>query len=67
MVAILVVILSAMVIAHALVPLAKIKIWRPVPHREGHDEDRPERLVDGGDGRIRKKYRCSDAAPGPRA
>ena len=61
MAAVLVVFLSAMVIAYALVALATVKMWRPVPHREGHDEDRPEQLVDGEGGRTRK-HRCSEAA-----
>lgn len=46
MAAVLVVFLSAMVITYTLVALATVKIWRPVPHREDHDEDHPERLVD---------------------
>jgi hypothetical protein len=61
MVAVLVVFLSVMVIAYALVALATVKIWRFVPHCEVHDEDRPERLVDGGGGRT-SKHRCSEAA-----
>ena len=58
MTAILVVFLSAMVIAYALVALATVKIWRPVPHSEDHYEDRPEWLVDRGGGR-KSKHRCS--------
>ncbi len=60
MTTILVMFLSVMVIAYALVALATVKIWRLVPHREDHDEDRPERLVDRGDGRT-SKHRCSEA------
>ena len=61
MAAILVVLLSTMVIAYALVALATVQIWRPVAHREGDGDEWPERLVDEGDARTRK-HRCSEAA-----
>lgn len=61
MTAVLVVFLSAMVISYALVALATVKIWRPIPHSEDHDENRPERLVGRGGGRT-SKQRCSEAA-----
>lgn len=57
MTVVLVVFLSAMVIAYALVALATVKIWRSVPHSEDH----PERLVGGRGGRT-SKHRCSEAA-----
>ena len=64
MAAVLVVFLSAMVIAYALVGLATVNVWRPVSHGEGHEEDRPERVVPGVVGRTRKR-RCSEAVHQP--
>lgn len=45
MAAFLVVYLSAMVIAYALVAMATVNVWRPVSHRQGRLEDRPERVA----------------------
>ena len=61
MAAILMMLLSAMVIAYALVALATVQMWRLVPHREGNGDERRERLVDKG-GAMTRKHRCSEAA-----
>ena len=63
----LVVLLSAMVIAYALVALATVNLWRLVPRgEEGSDEDRPERVVPGGTlGRRGGKRRCPEAGHRP--
>ncbi len=61
MAAILIMLLSAMVIAYALIALATVQMWRLVPHREGNGDEWAERLADEGDARTRKR-RCSEAA-----
>ena len=61
MAAVFVVLLSTMVLAYALVALATVQIWRLAPHREGDDDEWPERLVDEGGARTRR-HRCSEAA-----
>ena len=64
MAAVLVVFLSAMVIAYALVGLATVNVWRPVSHGKAHEEGHPERVVPGVVGRTRKR-RCSEAVHQP--
>ena len=62
----LVVFLSAMVIAYALVALATVNLWRLVPRgEEGNDEDRPKRVMPGGTLGMTRKRRCPEAAHRP--
>ncbi len=61
MAAVLMVFLSAMVIAYAIVALATVNVWRSVPHGGGRHQDHPERVVSGAAGGTRKR-RCSEPA-----
>ena len=65
MAAFLMVFLTAMVIAYALVAVATVKVWGTVTYGEGRrHEDRPERSVSEADGGTRKR-RCSEPARRP--
>ena len=65
MAAFLLVFLTAMVIAYALVALATVKVWSAVTYGEGRrHEDRPERIVSEAAGGTRKG-RCPEPARRP--
>jgi hypothetical protein len=64
MAAFLMVFLTAMVIAYALVAVATVKVWSAVTYGEGRHEDRPERIVSEAAGGTRKR-RCPEPARRP--
>jgi len=64
MAAFLMVFLTAMVIAYALVALATVKVWSAVTYGEGRHEDRPDWIVSEAAGGTRKR-RCSEPARRP--
>jgi hypothetical protein len=63
--AFLIVFLSMMAVAYALVAVATVKVWRPVSRGEGRLEDRPERVVYETAGATRKR-RCPRSVRRPR-
>ena len=63
--ALLIAFLSMMAVAYALVAVATVKVWRPVPRGEGRLEDRPERAVYETAGATRKR-RCPRSVRRPR-
>ena len=63
--ALLIAFLSMMAVAYALVAVATVKVWRPVPRGEGRLEDRPERAVPAEALGKTRKRRCPEAAPRP--